>query len=162
MKKDTIPKLIILTSAISLLSVGIISAQEVDIFNVPPAISICLKKEPSLSLRGDINPFYITGDFDGDSRLDYAILVRETAAQKRGILICQSGVSHPLVIGAGKNFASQDDLRFDAWYLITRKQASRIISKPLKGDALFLQIKETANGIAYWDGKGFRWKQMAD
>jgi len=148
-----------LPCVIEFVSVGI---QEVDIFNIPPIVEQCLKNEQGIELRGDINPFYISGDFDGDDRLDYAAQVREVSSRKRGILICQTSLKRPLRIGAGKRFIWNDDLRFNAWYLLSKREGSKIIGKTLKGDVIFLQVKEAANGIAYWDGKNFTWKQMDD
>ena len=36
-------------------------------YNVPDGLSACLKARPELEINTSINPYYISGDFDGDS-----------------------------------------------------------------------------------------------
>ena len=139
-----------------------LGGQEVDEWNVPPEMSGCLDKMPALSIRTEINPFYLSGDFDGDGRLDYAIQVVEGKTLKKGVLVCLSSIKGARVIGAGHNFGGEESLRFDAWYVLSRAALRRSIGASARGDACVLRVKETASGIVYWDGRGFRWKQLDD
>ena len=36
----------------------------IDPFNIPADLRACLKEKPELELSPDINPFYISGDYD--------------------------------------------------------------------------------------------------
>src|SRR6266496_3013098 len=102
-----------------------VAGQSLDEWNIPPAISDCLSRESVLAIRSDINPFYVSGDFDGDGKLDYAVQVTEVKSSKKGILVCLSSVRSPQVIGAGHKFVWDDSLRFDAWYVISRASARK-------------------------------------
>src|SRR4051812_38794620 len=63
---------------------------------IPPRLNLphrlCLvDEERKLYLRYDIdtkiNPFFLTGDFDGDGRLDIAVRVREKKSKKIGLVV---------------------------------------------------------------------------
>src|SRR5688572_14527832 len=43
------------------------------------------------SIRTDLNPFYLRGDFDGDSKQDYALSIVQRKTDKKGILIYHTG-----------------------------------------------------------------------
>jgi hypothetical protein len=60
-------------------------AQTVDQNNVPDEIRSCMRSTPSLHLDVSINPFYISGDYDGDGITDFAVLVRNQADKGPGI-----------------------------------------------------------------------------
>ena len=55
-----------------------------------------------------VNPFYQRGDFDGDGRADLAILVRDKATGKIGILVLHR-VGKPTLLGAGRSFGNGGD-----------------------------------------------------
>src|SRR5713101_4267312 len=71
----------------------------VDEYNVPKEIEVCLKSRPDLKISGQINPFYLSGDFDGDGKLDFAVQIDHSG--KHGVAICLSSQKKPLVVGAG-------------------------------------------------------------
>src|SRR5215469_13282182 len=52
----------------------------IDEYNVPSEVDACIKKVPGLSISGQINPFYLSGDFDGDGKLDFAIQVTRSGS----------------------------------------------------------------------------------
>ena len=80
---------------------------QVDEYNLPAAVQDCLKnkKLSDLELNDRINPFFLRGDFNGDGKMDYAVLVSQRATGKQGIAICLAGQPSPIVIGAGRSFA---------------------------------------------------------
>ena len=141
---------------------GRLDGQDVDEWNVPPEMSRCLDKMPALAIRAAINPFYLSGDFDGDGRLDYAIQVVEGKTLKKGVLVCLSTKRTARIIGEGHNFGGEESLRFDSWYVLSRAALRKSIGAHAHTDAFVLRVKETASGIVYWDGAGFRWKQLDD
>src|SRR5215467_5295302 len=96
---------------------------QVDEYNLPIAVQHCLQSGQASDLESSdrMNPFFLRGDFNGDGRMDYAVLVTQRTSQKKGIAICLAGRESPIVIGAGRQFTFQggkqfDDLKsFDAW-----------------------------------------------
>jgi hypothetical protein len=69
----------------------------VDTYNVPNEIDACMKRLPGLAINGEMNPFYLSADFDGDGRLDFAIQV--VRAEVKGIVVCLSSQKAPMVPG---------------------------------------------------------------
>ena len=134
----------------------------VDEYNIPQEVNSCLKEVSGLTLSGEMNPFYLTGDFDGDGKLDFAVQV--VRGESKGILFCLSSQRIPLLVGAGSSvvWPSTQKWRFDAWSIVPKE--SKAVSRPAKAshDAILLDVKETANGLLYWDGATFRWKQLSD
>ncbi|HET9791076.1 MAG TPA: hypothetical protein VFR08_07225 [Candidatus Angelobacter sp.] len=134
----------------------------VDTYNVPNEIDACMKRLPGLIINGEMNPFYLSADFDGDGRLDFAIQVTRT--EMKGIAVCLSSQKAPIVLGAGSSliWPPSEKWRFNAWSVVPKE--STAVSRPAKAkhDAILLDIKETANGLLYWDGRTFRWKQLSD
>jgi len=116
-----------------------------------------------------LKPELINGDFDGDGRPDYAILVTQKKSNKRGFLIvfgngtkALAGAGSPIMYGA----IASSDLNFDQWELFDKSrpvesaQNQNILK--LRGDALLVSYHESASGIFYWDGKRLRWYQQGD
>src|SRR5882672_7455038 len=62
-----------------------LQAQVVDPSDIPDEIRLCVRSNPSLQLDGSINPFYISGDYDGDGITDFAALVRDPRDRGPGI-----------------------------------------------------------------------------
>ena len=136
---------------------------------LPQAAKTALKRLPDLTLSCRLNPSVIKGDFDGDGRLDYAVLVTQKSSKKRGFLIAfASGRS--VVAGAGTlvsyGTTAYADLNFDHWELHRKSQPveSAEDQEPLSlhADALLVSYHETASGLFYWDGKKIRWYQQGD
>src|SRR5262249_40681465 len=106
-----------------LVFIGATASAQVDEYNLPSAVQQCLNNEQQndLVLSGRINPFFLRGDFNGDGKMDFAVLVVQRVTGKQGIAICLTGERSPIVIGAGRMFALEggkqfDDLKsFDAW-----------------------------------------------
>jgi len=144
-------------------------AEEVDEYNVPDTVKICFKRDrltETYRISAGINPFYLRGDFDGDRKPDYAVLVEERTSRKKGIAVCLSGIHPVLVLWAGKKFRRSDDATFDAWTLFDKgpvEQGATEEPPPrLVGDAIHAFWEERASWLIYWDGKKFRWYQQAD
>jgi hypothetical protein len=133
----------------------------VDEYNVPTALQKCMQSKAvsDLQMTNRVNPFFLRGDFDGDGKLDYAVLVTQRTTGKQGIVICVTGRSIPAVISAGRSLGepNDDDLRgYDAWKVDDRQQP--VVSPPR--EAILVIAKESASAVIYWDGKQFRWKQL--
>lgn len=115
----------------------------------------------ALSTR--INPYFLQGDFNGDGRLDVAVLVEQKRTMQQGIAILHAGSMTPIVVGAGReigNGGANFDW-MDAWSIEARDTRGK--SAPtLRGDALLVQKLESAGGLIYWDGRTYQWRQQGD
>ncbi len=155
----SLASLVVITAAIAL---GAQAGSGVDEYNVPTKVESCLKNSSGLAINGEINPFYLSGDFDGDGRLDFAVQVLRGKA--KGILVCLSSRKTPLIVGAGSSliWPASEKWRFDAWSIVPKESTD--VSRPSKAkhDAILLDVKETANGLLYWDGSALRWEQLSD
>jgi hypothetical protein len=138
------------------------SPSPIDEYNVPNEIDSCIKNLPGTIINGDMNPFYLSADFDGDGKLDFAVQV--TRSGSKGILFCLTSQKVPLLVGAGSSLVwpSTEKWRFNAWSVVPKESTS--VSRPAraKHDAILLEIRETANGLLYWDGNTLAWKQLSD
>jgi hypothetical protein len=143
-------------------------------WNLPEALRKPVQRD-SFDTRyevGDwLNPFYLRGDFDGDGKPDYAVLVVERGIGKKGIAIWLSGrkSQEPIFVGAGTKTAAgseeSDDWNFfDAWQVYMRRKVEQGAGRPpvLRGEAILIERSESASGLLYWDGNRFRWYQQGD
>lgn len=110
------------------------------------------------SLRIDVNPFYLKGDFDGDKKLDYAINVLDRKTNKAGIVIYHTGTRKHFILGAGQAFNGRhpgDDFWWmDAWTVTSDKNK--------KADGILVIKTESSNGLIYWAGQEYKWIQSGD
>lgn len=139
---------------------------EIDPFNVPGELRTCLKGKPELELSADINPFYISGDYDGDGLTDFAVQVRRKRDKLHGLLFC-FGNGKDVVLGAGgailwqrRSGGADEQWPFDAWTLVRKGSKQLSAHGQIKNDALALILSEISEGLLYWDGHGFRWWQQ--
>jgi len=104
-------------------------AQMIDPDGIPDEIRSCLRSNAGLQLDGGTNPYYLTGDFDGDGMIDFAVLVRNSKDRGAGIhriLFCfAQGRSVLWDAGEHANEASP----FTAWFLVTKQSTTISIPK---------------------------------
>lgn len=116
------------------------------------------KLDTQYAFSSHLNPFLLSGDFNGDGALDIAVLIEEKRSHKIGIAIVHPKPKTIAIIGAGKVFVNDDHLQWmDAWQVVPKEA-----TPSFKGDALLLIKTESASGLAYWDGKGYSWYQQGD
>ena len=127
-------------------------------YNVPDGITACLKARPELKVNTSINPYYISGDFDGDGFTDIAVQVKTSNDQRQGILLCLAKRDSTLVGAAEPLPWKEDVLPFDDWMLI-RKGSKRLSIYPkLKFDTLAWFNGDGRGVFLYWDGNKFNWE----
>ena len=113
-----------------------------------------------------VNPFYQRGDFDGDGKADLAILVREKATGKIGILVLHRA-GKPVLLGAGRPFGNGgDDFAWiDQWSVDdggTSPRSSGDPSTKHRADALWVAKEGTASAVIRYRNGKYVWRQEGD
>ncbi len=122
-----------------------------------------LAKKYELCYR--MSPSYLSGDFDGDSKMDVTVLVKERTTGKLGIAIIHGATGKVTILGAGTTIGNGgDDFEWmDSWQIYAKDRATGETSVPkLHGDALLVSKSEAASGLIYWNGKRYVWLQQGD
>ena len=115
------------------------------------------------ALTTRINPYFLQGDFNGDGRLDIAVLIEHKRTAQQGIAILHAGSINPIVVGAGREIGNggADFSWLDTWSVSARDTRGKG-APTTRGDALLVQKLESASGLIYWDGAAYRWRQQGD
>jgi hypothetical protein len=129
-------------------------------------------------LSDRLNPFYLRGDFDGDSKPDYAVLVVNRQSKKSAIAVYLSSRDQIEVLGDGgvlirvgtkkEGYGLADFDWMDAWQVearerLTPNELNEAAAIPqMKGEGFMVEKTEAASALIYWDGAKFRWYQLAD
>ena len=66
-----------------------------------------LAKDYEVSFR--VNPFYLRGDFNGDGKIDLAVLVKQRSTGKLGIAIIHGATDKVTILGAGVGIGNGGD-----------------------------------------------------
>ena len=141
------------------------------ISDVPDAVRKALTngsaaKTYDLSFR--MNPYYLKGDFNGDGKMDTAVLVKEHSTGKLGIAIVHGTTGKVTILGAGIGIGNGgDDFEWmDSWKDYSKTRAASTAGETsvphLRGDALLVEKSEAASGLIYWNGKRYVWSQRGD
>jgi hypothetical protein len=157
---------------LSVLGVVLIAAPAftVDLDTLPEAVvSRISALGGKYEISDRINPYYLRGDFDGDGRVDYAVLLTERESGKRGMVVLLSSQAKPRILGAGAPIqygaAKFDDLNFDSWRVYgkgTIDAGTGFEAPPGKVELILVQKKESASGFFRWSGTRFTWVQQGD
>ena len=119
-------------------------------------------------LSARVNPFLLNGDFNGDGRLDIAILISRRDTGADGIALLHAGVARPIVVGAGHSIGNGGPnlAGMGAWSVYSKgpvqRGADETAPPRLRGDALLVEWVGSASAIIYWDGRTYRWYQQGD
>jgi hypothetical protein len=120
-------------------------------------------KNYELSFR--VTLFYLRGDFNGDGKADFAVLLKQRSTGKLGIAIIDGATGKVTILGAGIAIGNGgDDFEWmDSWQVLSKgKAASRADVPKLHGDALLVSKSEAASALIYWNGKRYAWLQQGD
>jgi hypothetical protein len=115
-----------------------------------------------------INPSYLEGDFNGDGKMDVAVLVTERSSGKLGIAIVHAMTGKATILGAGNGLGNGgDDFEWmNSWQLYSKKRTAHVSGETsvprLRGDALLVEKSEAASALIYWNGKRYVWFQEGD
>ena len=125
-----------------------------------------LGKKYDLSFR--MNPSHQEGDFNGDGKMDVAVLVKERSTGKIGIAIVHGMTGKVTILGAGIGIGNGgDDFEWmDSWKVYSKTHAAHASGETsgphLRGDALLVEKSEAASALIYWNGKKYVWSQQGD
>jgi hypothetical protein len=115
-----------------------------------------------------LNPFYLRGDFNGDGKIDVAVLVKQCLTGKFGIAVIDGVNNKVRILGAGTRIGSGgDDFQWmDTWQVYSKTRAAHATGETgvphLRGDALLVEKSEAASALIYWNGKRYVWSQQGD
>jgi len=115
-----------------------------------------------------VNPSYLKGDFNGDGKMDAAVLVKERSTCKLGIAIVHGATGKVTIFGAGIAIGNGgDDFEWmDSWRVYSKTRAAHAAGETsvpqLRGDALLVEKSESASALIYWNGKRYVWSQQDD
>jgi hypothetical protein len=124
------------------------------------------------SLTFQLSPIYLRGDFNGDGRKDWAILIQEKKTLKFGMAIfhglrAQAMHIQVTILGADNDLNGVgDDIKWaNFWRVYPRDKAidaedSSVMVPELKGDAIHIEKKKGKRGLIYWDGKKYTWYRI--
>ena len=139
--------------------------------DVPDAVKKALTngsigKKYDLSFH--MNPSYLEGDFNGDGKMDVAVLVKERSTGKLGIAIVNGATRNVTILGAGIGIGNgSDDFEWmDSWQVYSKTRGAHAPDEKsvlhLRGDALLVEKSEAASALIYWNGKRYVWSQQGD
>ena len=120
----------------------------------------------NLQLSTRLNPCMWRGDFNGDGRVDLALLVTHTGSKKEGIAFLLQG-GKPLVVGAGTDFGNGDDdfSWMDLCYVEDRGSKNgnyKGKSVSLQSDGLVVAKESSASALIYLRKGKLQWRQYGD
>jgi hypothetical protein len=139
----------------------------------PTEVKRCLE-DPAVKDKARIlsnyEPFYLTGDFDGDGLPDSAVAIKGSITRRNGVVIC-TGKDRVFILGADNPrkppFSDMPNDNFVApqWKVYTKEVAATVqtidkepptqVASP-KGDSIAM-IWEDGICLIYWDGNRYRW-----
>jgi hypothetical protein len=127
-------------------------------YNMPDELRECIRAQSNIQPNAEINPFYLSGNFDGDGLTDFAVQIKNLKGGQRGVLFCFANGKRVLW-GAGVPNKTLVDGKwpFDSWMLIRKGSKHLSIYPKIKNDAIALTIADEGGGLLYWNGSALVW-----
>jgi len=122
------------------------------------------------SVSRHLPTYLVEGDFDGDSKMDLAILVRRKADEKFGIAVLLRSGTKAEIMGAGDRFGNGGaDFRWmDTWSARGQDDFPKEAQTTWKGapaktkrDGIVVAKGGAARGLIVYDGSKFAWYPLS-
>jgi hypothetical protein len=127
-------------------------------YNMPDELRECIREQTNIEANTEINPFYLSGNFDGDGLTDFAIQINNIKNSQRGVLFCfASGKRILWGAGAPNKILADGNWPFDSWMLIRKGSKHLSIYPKIKTDVIALTIADEGGGLLYWNGSTLVW-----
>ena len=109
-----------------------------------------------------LNPFFQSGLFDGDSLVDVAVQITDRNSGKRGIALIHRGDKSVHVLGVGTAFGNGGDDFSWIWQWSTEDRDILQDSLAIGRQALYVGKGDSAGGMIWWNGSMYVWTQWGD
>ena len=115
-----------------------------------------------------VNPFYLTGDFDGDGQMDYILRLvsKKDKDKEEDAVFFAKGAARLLSKDITETYPGP------AWYVVSKKEkigpgldldeAKGTKPPKLKGDAIMMVTPESSSALIFWNGKRFELSWQGD
>lgn len=119
-------------------------------------------------LSNFINPFYLTGDFNGDSIPDVAITIREKGTGNLGFVVLHGGTEDYFILGAGNRLGNGGEhfAWMNIWKVYDKNRIEPGVGESetitLSSDAIYVAKAEAVSAVIYWTGVEYRWFHQGD
>ncbi len=157
MKTMALAIVLIVYSWITLQQASAQAAPKLD-YNMSDELRGCIREQSNVEPVAEINPFYLSGNFDGDGITDFALQVKSIKSGQRGVLFCFANGKRALW-GAGvpNKILPGGKWPFDSWMLIRKASKHLSIYPRIQTDAVALTIADEGGGLLYWNGLSLVW-----
>ncbi|MBA2434638.1 MAG: hypothetical protein H0V54_06055 [Chthoniobacterales bacterium] len=106
-----------------------------------------------------VNPFYLTGDFDGDGQMDYILRLQSKADKQKEEDAVFFAEGEPRLLSKD----IKETYPGPAWYVVSKKEKISLGAndeegaKPPepKGDSIMMVRPESSSALVFWNGKSF-------
>ncbi|RNI31600.1 hypothetical protein EFB08_03535 [Rufibacter latericius] len=115
--------------------------------------------ETEYTLNPNLNPFYLSGNFDGDGSTDYAVFLQSKRSQKPAIAFVLGAVpTNPILMGEGEWPALKAFNKIAFWKATSHFPAGAGTVLPgIKGGGIVLELNQPDEvRWIFWDGRNWQ------
>ena len=110
----------------------------------------------------DIRPLYLRGDFNGDDKIDIALMLQEKASQSGSnppsvMAIFQGGTQQVTIIDDPSKLGADD-----IWEVVPKEDMAKYQSISARGEGISMAKAASASRLLYWDGKEYNSLRTSD
>lgn len=110
----------------------------------------------------DIRPLYLRGDFNGDNKIDIALMLKEKTAQSESyspsvMAVFHGGTQETIIIDDPEKLGADD-----IWEVVPKEDMTKYQSISALGEGISMAKAASASRTIYWDGKEYNSLQTSD